>query len=28
MSAVHTYMKHLTVIGRMGWCCQNKCVSF
>jgi hypothetical protein len=21
-------MKHLTVFGRMGWCCQNKCASF
>jgi len=28
MSAVLTYMKHLTVIGRLGWCCQNKCASF
>lgn len=28
MSAVQTYMKHLTVIGRLGWCFQNKCASF
>jgi hypothetical protein len=28
MSAVQMNMKHLTVIGRMGWCGQNKCASF